>query len=308
LTFLLTPFIIHRLGGTAFGIWILLHTIFYHFHLIEWGIIPAVVHYISRHEARDQATEIESVIATAMVLLSLFSLISIPFTYLLVKIAPYISDSLMSEQLNYARIISVFGVNTILKYFSRLLEAIFKGYQRYDLLGATLIPVQLFGAALKVSLLLQGYGLLALSFSLVLHTIVEIIVLFCVLRKVLQIHIQPLTFRKDKIREILTFSHYAFLNDIAYRIAYHIDTVVIATFLPVKAITYYCVGTRISGVLEKIANPLTDIFFPMASELEAHKRPEQLHTLLIEGSRSAVLLITSGLIILSFYARDVIQW
>ena len=68
-TLLLTPFLIQRLNATHFGVWILLKTILSYFQLLELGIMPAVIRYVSLHKARNETTEVESILGGAMRLL-----------------------------------------------------------------------------------------------------------------------------------------------------------------------------------------------------------------------------------------------
>ena len=59
---LLSPFILHRLGDTAFGVWVLIFSITGYYGLFDLGIRSSIVRYVSKFSATDSKDEIAKLI------------------------------------------------------------------------------------------------------------------------------------------------------------------------------------------------------------------------------------------------------
>src|SRR5579859_5474172 len=62
----LSPFILHRLGDAAFGIWVLIFSITGYYGLFDFGVRSSIVRYVSKYTATQDKEEVSSVINTAM--------------------------------------------------------------------------------------------------------------------------------------------------------------------------------------------------------------------------------------------------
>src|SRR5689334_13551071 len=66
--FLLTPFIIHHLGDSANGIWILIFSITGYYGIFDLGIRSAIIRYVSKFAATGDKKELAKVINTNLFL------------------------------------------------------------------------------------------------------------------------------------------------------------------------------------------------------------------------------------------------
>src|SRR5437762_7960834 len=62
----MSPFILHRLGNAAFGIWVLIFSITGYYGLFDLGIRSSVVRYVSRFAATNKRQEIAKLINTSL--------------------------------------------------------------------------------------------------------------------------------------------------------------------------------------------------------------------------------------------------
>lgn len=307
-TLLLTPFLIGRLNATHFGVWVLLKTILAYFQLLELGIMPAVIRYVSLHKAREERAEVESVIGGAMRLLLGVSALTVPVIVVAAWLGPRLFNLPQELEPLFVRATWLIGAAAIVAYFRRLLIATLQGYQRYDLLNACSVSSTVLGAVATVYFVARGHGILTLIVILLVRTAAEAAAELILIRRLFGLRTSPFRTSREAVKKITGYSMFAFLIDLAVSISHRIDVVVIGVFLPVASITYYEIATRISGVLEKITGPLIGMFFPMASEFDSSRRPEALRALLLVGTRATVLMITPGLVIIGAYGGDVIGW
>src|SRR3979490_1549113 len=62
----LSPFILHRLGDAAFGIWVLIFSITGYYGLFDLGIRSSVVRYVSQSKATNDMAYASRVVSTSL--------------------------------------------------------------------------------------------------------------------------------------------------------------------------------------------------------------------------------------------------
>src|SRR5438105_15177418 len=65
--FFLSPFILHRLGDDAFGLWVLIYSISGYYGLFDFGIRSSIVRYVSKYTALNDSEELNRVINTSLI-------------------------------------------------------------------------------------------------------------------------------------------------------------------------------------------------------------------------------------------------
>src|SRR4030088_3374267 len=63
--FLLTPFVLHRLGDEAFGVWILITNLVGYYGLVDAGVRSAILRYVSKHRELNDQKRVNEVVSTA---------------------------------------------------------------------------------------------------------------------------------------------------------------------------------------------------------------------------------------------------
>src|SRR5258708_24045325 len=62
----LSPYILHRLGDNAFGIWIVVFSVTGYYGLFDLGIRSSIVRYVAKFSATDEQEELDRLVNTAM--------------------------------------------------------------------------------------------------------------------------------------------------------------------------------------------------------------------------------------------------
>src|SRR5580704_562795 len=62
----LSPYILHRLGDEAFGLWILIFSVTGYYGLFDLGIRSSIVRYIAKYSATEEYDELNRLVNTAM--------------------------------------------------------------------------------------------------------------------------------------------------------------------------------------------------------------------------------------------------
>jgi len=62
----LSPYILHRLGDEAFGIWVLIFSITGYYGLFDLGIRSSIVRYVAKYAATEDHHQLNCLVNTAM--------------------------------------------------------------------------------------------------------------------------------------------------------------------------------------------------------------------------------------------------
>src|ERR1022692_3635374 len=62
----LSPFILHRLGDAAFGIWVLIFSLTGFYGIFDFGIRSSIIRYVSKYTATHDVDEVSGLINTAL--------------------------------------------------------------------------------------------------------------------------------------------------------------------------------------------------------------------------------------------------
>ena len=76
-SFFLSPFIVHRLGNIAYGVWILANSSIAYMALLDLGMRSAVTHFVAKHQARGEDIESSRAVSVALAFRALISLVVI---------------------------------------------------------------------------------------------------------------------------------------------------------------------------------------------------------------------------------------
>src|ERR1700721_1557652 len=86
----LSPYILHRLGDDAFGLWILIFSVTGYYGLFDLGIRSSIVRYVAKYSATDEHEELNRLVNTAMLSYTVIGVLAM----LITLIATYYVDSI----------------------------------------------------------------------------------------------------------------------------------------------------------------------------------------------------------------------
>jgi len=86
--FFLTPFLLHQLGASDYGLWILITSIVAYGSLLDFGVANAITKYVAQYHAEGQIEQAHSLVATALWLYMGLGLVAIALGAVLAPILP----------------------------------------------------------------------------------------------------------------------------------------------------------------------------------------------------------------------------
>lgn len=304
---LLTPFIVHHLGDTAYGIWGLTGSIVAYFQLLDFGLSAAVVKYVAQYEAQNRQERINEVVSTLFFVYCFLGLLALG----VMTILSYYFASIFHVSGEYAEIAGIVfllaGINFVIMLPTSIFNAILVGYQRIDLNNLVGVFSQIFNACLTVVLFRLGFGLLALALVSIATTLLLAAGRFYMIKRAApQLRIHPVFFDHRIVPQVAAFSLLVFGLNVTGIISFNLDNVVIGAFLSAAAITPFAIAYKLADFLPNFVNPFAAVFFPAFAELDGSSDRDALRHLFLESTKFSTAFAMPFAIVLLFMSESVI--
>jgi len=284
--FLLTPFILHQLGPTLYGLWLLIGSVVAYASLLDFGISGAITKYVAEYSARQQYENAQRLLDTALLVYFVLGSLVVVASIMSAPEFPRIFNIPQEHQVTAVRLVALFGIGTGLAIPSSGVTAVLRGLERFDLLNLIGTISTLLRATAIVAVLLLGGSVLGI-------VIVGIAVnLFMLIPGVAFIHrVAPdLRFRlwggdRSMFRVLASFSASMFMLHMGGQLQTRTDQIVIGAYLPVSAVTPYGLAGKLSAFPQMITDQFLILLLPLASKLHAENDHAGLRALYVVNTR-----------------------
>jgi len=297
----LSPFILHRLGDAAFGIWVLIFSLTGYYGLFDFGIRSSIIRYVSKYTARRDAEDTNKLLSTSMFTYTCIGALSLVITLAGCAYVDRVFHIAPDFQSTARWLLLLVGGSVALGFPLGVFGGVLEGLQQFYILNWTNIVSTLLRVVLIVFFLNRGYGLLTVALITVGLPLVASVV-----RAMVALRALPVTFSwkyvdRQTLRQMANYSSVTFMIMLAGRLRFKTDALVIGTFLSSAAITYFYAGSRLVDYAGEVVASLAQIFVPMSSQSHAAGDLDRLRKIFVAGNRACAfttLPITAVFIIL----------
>lgn len=313
LSFLLTPYIVHKIGVERFGIWAVTNTAIHFFLFLDLGIGSSFVKYIAEYNIKKDYERINEVINTGLIF-SLFFCLSVFLISMAVKnvamsLFKFSSELYDDAFIAFCGVLAVFIINYIFTVFKSTLY----GLQRMDIVNIIYVIVSIPGTVGLILLLSLGFGLRGLIYNSIVVTLVTVISYAICARKLLpQMVVSRKYCSKNMFRKLWSFGYKVQISGFSEFINESLDKLLLGYFLNVRMVGLYELGSKIALTAGTLPSVLLPAVEPASSELNAAEDTRALNNLYTRGTKYIVFLafplslfvITNALPIMHFWMGE----
>jgi len=303
----LSPFILHRLGDSAFGLWVLIFSITGYYGLFDLGIRSSIVRYVSKYLATGSAEDMARLINTSLFGYTCIGMVCLAVTAVLAFYVNTFFHIPAALQSSSPLLIWMVGVSVALGFPLGAVGGFLEGLQRFEILNWSSIISSLVRALLIVVVLRHGFGLLTIVFITV-----ALPILASVIRVFIALHLCPVLFGwkyidRETFHKIVHYSSTTLMIMVAGRLKFKTDEIVIGSMISAAAITYFNIGARIVDYAGMVVNAFAQNFLPVASQSEATGNLTRLRKVFVIGNRFCAFTIFPITAILLVLGKSVIE-
>lgn len=305
--FFISPFILHKLGDEAFGLWVLIFSVTGYYGLFDLGIRSSVIKYAARYAAVGDRERLARLINTSLFTYSCIAVVLLILTGVgsryvdsIFHIAP---NFLRTARLLFMMVGTALAVGFPLSVFAGVLQ----GLQRFHWLNLTQAASSLLRALLIVIALDRGGGLLTVALITVALPPLASCVYLLTVRRLISVPFDRRLIDRRTFRELVSYGTVTFVAIVAERLRFQSDAMVIGIFLSASAITYFSIGSKLVDYSNAIVDSMADIFMPMSSQLDATGDRARLQQLFITGNRACAMVMFPICATLIILGKSVIE-
>src|SRR5262245_4127254 len=305
--FLLTPFILDRVGAVEFGLWALANSVMSYGLLLEFGIGWSVIKYVAEFKARGRAEDARALVATALRLYSWLGLAALVLSLAVAPLFPRLFNVPGDLRSEAVWVVLLMGVGLAISIPCTITTSVRRGLQRYDVVGLLASVATLLSAIGTVLVLVLGGGLVGIvAVSVAVTIVIQIPSIVFIYRIAPDVPISWRGARHEWVRTVASFSSWMFVMDVATRVQTKVDVLVIGAFLPISSVTPYALCRRLSEIGQIVSDQLVQVMVALAAELKADDDAVRLRELYVTGTRLTVALFLSIGCVFSVLARPLL--
>jgi O-antigen/teichoic acid export membrane protein len=162
--FFLTPLVVHHLGPTGYGIWILAASTVSYLTLLDLGLRSAIIRFVSKADAQGNIEDAKKAIQATLWFRILVAAAIIVLSLVLAALFPYLFK--FPPDLQRAAQITVLmcSLGVAVSMISGVFGAVLNAIQRFDVLSTIGMVQVIARAGGVVVILLTGHGLVTLAY------------------------------------------------------------------------------------------------------------------------------------------------
>lgn len=305
--FVLTPFVLRRLGPEGYALWVLMSAIASYGLLLDAGLGGAVVKYVAEHTARGRRGELRPMLASAAWLYLGLAVVALGAGLAVARVLPALLGVAEAQFDLAVRLVQLAVLNVAITLAFTPWFSMLRGLHRHDLLGAVRIASGWAEAAAVVGALAAGWGALGMMAVLVQVNLTSMIVGVMVAgRAAPDLRVRWRSATPAAIRRLASFSMPLFTIAVAGRMQTRTDEFVIAFFHTLSGVTPYALARKLGELSEVIATEALKAVMPLASALEAGEHRRQLRHLYLVASRIVLGIGVPITIVLCMLGADLL--
>jgi O-antigen/teichoic acid export membrane protein len=293
LALVLTPFTIRHLGTAEYGLWMLVASLTYYFQLLDLGYGSGLVRHVSAADARGDIAGVNAIVSTFVVVYAGLGVIAAAgIAALIFGVVPRFPRLSVSDVRQGQMLLAIIGIRTVVGFPMTVFGAVTTARQRFALNNGVAIVVALVNGIVTYAVLATGHGLVALVAGTTTVGLASYAGYAWTARRAFpELRIRPALFSRSLVREVTAFSVYMFIIDVAVQIGFNLDNIVIGAALGTSVVAVYAVALRIADYQRQLSNQFNGLLFPVAVRFGAGGRVAELESLLIEGTRVALIMV-----------------
>lgn len=306
--FVTIPLVVRGLGNDRFGVLTLVWVVFGYFGMFDLGLGRTTTRYIADALGRDENEKLSPYLWTTVILQTGIGLVAAAVMHLvsplLVRRFLNIPEGFIAETILTLRLV---GWSLPVMFLSSSFRGVLEAVQRFDLVNAVKIPVNILFYGLPLAGVALGYRLPGIVLLLILSRIGALLSWAALSMRIMPVLRTKPIFHASLVRSLFSYSGWLGLSGILYSITSSLDRLVIGSVITVEAVTFYSAPLEAISRIGVIPGSLSMVLFPAFSLLDGGKKRQQSETLFARSTK--FLLISTGpiFLLLIFFAGDFLR-
>jgi O-antigen/teichoic acid export membrane protein len=291
-TILLPPFLTKLLTQDAYGTWLLILQLSAYVNVLDFGIQTAVGRFVAHSNERQDARYRDSIISTALAILSGLSCLAIVGILGLAWQLPVLFRDMPQELHQEAQLaLLLVGGSLAIGLPFTVFGGIFIGLQRYDIPAWILGLSKLIGGGLVILIAYATHSIAWMAVGIAITSIgASSTQLFASRKLDRNIRVEARLVSKKTGQELLTYCAGLSVWTLGMLLVSGLDTTIVG-FFDYKSVVYYSIAISLTNFIVSLHTSLISVLLPAAAVMDARGDEKGLGELLVSSTRYGLLIL-----------------
>jgi O-antigen/teichoic acid export membrane protein len=302
------PFNVAHLGQSAYGLWVLAASITAYFSMLDLGYGVAQVKFAAQYRARRDGRGLNEIVSTLFFFFTLVGLAAMAVGGLLAFNLERLFNLTPDQADTGRKVLLIITAYVAIGFPFSVFGGVVNGFQRHFMNGSVAIATTITVALVNAAVLLAGYGLVELvAATTTIRLLAYIGYRLNAYRAYPGLKIRPSLVKLSRLREVTGFSAFILLIDIANKVNYSTDTIVIGAFMGTVAIAIWAVSQRLITTVQNLTSQLAGSLFPIIVDFATLGDVERLRRVFVQGTRITLAMVLPMVVGLVMLAEPLVQ-
>jgi len=307
---LMLPFNIAYLGQSAYGLWVLAASIPMYFSMLDLGYGVAQVKFAAQYRARRDRDGLNQIVSTLFFLFTIIGIIAFAVGALIAFNLDRLFQIAPEQSSTGRQVLLIISLYVALGFPFSVFGGVVNGFQRHFLNGFVSIGTSIAVAIVNLAVLMAGYGLVELvAATTAVRLLAYIGYRANAYRAFPGLSIRLAHVRLSRLGEVTGFSAFILLIDLANKLNYSTDTIVIGAFMSTAAIAVWAVAQRLITTTQGLTTQINASLFPIVVDIATLGEMARLRRVFLQGTRLSLAMVIPIAVALALLAEPlVLAW
>src|ERR1700730_340407 len=302
IAFFLSPFVVHHLGVSAYGVWLLANSLTGFFGLLDLGVGGSVTYYVARFHTQGEHEKASRLVSTALTMFAVLGTLALGTSVVVASAAPRLFNVPEAYRHDFQLLVILAGVSLASSLLTNVYSAIIVGLQRLELVNAIEIFTGIVRGTAILLALGHGKGLITLAIiHLTCYAAQGLVLAVATSLLYRQLRVRYIWSGRENIRLIVSFGSSLFLLNVSSYLILYSDAVVIGAVLPVAMVSFFAIAGNLITYSRSLVRGIATTISPLATYLDAAKNYNQIVRIALDGPRFTTMAVLP--IVITFALR-----
>jgi len=310
LAFILTPIVIHFLGQSGYGIWVLIGSIIGYYGFLDLGISTAVMRYVARFAGQADHRAMNATVSTALALFFVIGFIIVIGTYFCAELLAGLVEVPLGKSNDFIQAIQLLSLAVAIRLVGSTFSISLMAHEMFVASNIITIIGTLARAAGTLWFLSNDWGLLGIALSHTLAAGLMGLLHFIVcMRYIPSLSIKINKINKSTLNNLITFGGVTTVIAITDTIRLNLDSIVIAKFVDMASVGVFGIAAILVRYFVHLVVAAMGVLTPRFAALHGLNEQHELSGLFLKSLFVCSLMAFSfGAMLIAFGGSFIHLW
>lgn len=305
---ILSPYIIHKVGDEAYGVWSLVFALVDYYWLMDLGFRSATFKYTSHYRALGEPDRVNEVLNTGMLYSCVVAGVTLVASIFAAEYADRFFRLSPAFRPVFSLLILMVGLSWAAGAMFTLITACVESFQRFDMASSIWIASITVRTVGCFAVLAMGHGLIAMGGVVLASQFLGYALTFWTLRRIApEIRFSVRLARLTMFRQMFRYGVHTFVATIANQLLEQTAPLFIGHFLPTAFVGYYSLPRKLLHYSADLVSRTGIVTTAHSAEMAAHQDYDAISRMAVYVNRYSLALFAPVALGAAIYSHEIMR-